>query len=98
MTLFPKGAQTRVEVVHSVSINKGTHGGLHHELCFQQCIYHFSVGGPEEGYRFIWKRNGKLLGHRGQARIPEIWDILQLLSLAVKAEWLDESQIASFRR
>jgi len=98
MALFPKGSQTRVEVVNSVSINKGTHRGLHHELCFQQCIYHFSVDGAEKGYRFIWRRDNKLLGHRGQARIPDVWDILQLLNLAVKAGWLDESEIASIGR
>lgn len=86
-TIFPKGEQTRVEVVQSVSLKKGKFRGFDHELCFQDCIYHFSTG-SELGYRFIWKRDGKHLGHRGQARIPSVKDITRLLFLAKKAGWV----------
>lgn len=58
------------------------------QLCFQRCRYEYGDGDEEEGYRFIWRRpNGNLQGARGQARIPSMADIMELLAAAVRAGW-----------
>lgn len=57
-------------------------------LCFQYCLYSYSTGKTENGYRFIWRRpNGTLQAARGQARIPKIDDIESLISKANQAGW-----------
>lgn len=48
-------------------------------LCFQKVTYHYSDGTSQTGYRFIRRsREGKMLPQRGQARIP---DPLQAMDL-----------------
>lgn len=50
-------------------------------LCFQRCVWKYSDNSTEEGYRFIWKRpDGSLQPARGQARIPEIYNMIELLA------------------
>lgn len=57
-------------------------------LCFQYCRYEYDDGRYENGYRFIWrKKNGNLQPARGQARIPSIADVLELISIAMNEGW-----------
>ena len=58
-------------------------------LHFQECVWEYDNGhAPEYGYRFIWRDgNGKLLCHRGQARIPSKTEMDNLISLAKQAGW-----------
>lgn len=60
-------------------------------LCLQWCRYEYGeYGNGEEksGYRFIWRRpNGNLQGARGQARIPSIADMMELISEAIRNGW-----------
>ena len=56
-------------------------------LCFQFCRYIYENGELEEGYRFIWRRDGRLLPHRGQARIPSMRDLEKLVAQAKRAGW-----------
>lgn len=70
----------RVNVLHSVEEKKGNCS-----IAFQFCEY----PDKEYGYRFIWKnQEGKLMAHRGQARIPDLETIYQLKTKAAKAGWL----------
>jgi hypothetical protein len=74
-------------IVHQeVSIGKQGHW----RLCFQWCTYTFAAPRPtEDGYRFIWRRpDNTLQPARGQARIPSLADLQQLLTLAAQAGWL----------
>lgn len=75
---------------HEVSIGKSGHW----RLCFQWCTYTFAPPRPpEEGYRFIWRRpDNSLQPARGQARIPSIADLHQLLEMAARAGWLVTSE------
>lgn len=59
-------------------------------LCLQWVTYNYEDGSPaEDGYRFIWRRaDGTLQPARGQARIPALADILELLALAARNGWL----------
>ena len=59
-------------------------------LCFQWCTYAFDGDDPsEEGYRFMWRRpDGTLQAARGQARIPSVAYIFDLLSEAAREGWL----------
>ncbi len=58
-------------------------------LCFQECMYNYSPGCSEKGFRFIWRyTDGKLQPARGQARIPTVGTIFDLLFLAIEAGWL----------
>jgi len=57
-------------------------------LCFQWCRYEYGDNQEENGYRFIWRKpDGKLQGARGQARIPSIPDILELISMSIRDGW-----------
>lgn len=69
-------------------------------LCFQWCTYAYDDGSPDEsGYRFIWRRpDGSLQAARGQARIPSIADIHELMQLAAREGWLATVEGASARR
>ena len=63
------------------------------KLCFQYCeyIYENEESEREFGYRFIQRRpDGSLQAARGQARIPSITELKQLLQLADDAGWLGE--------
>lgn len=59
-------------------------------LCFQWCEYNYEDGSPsEKGYRFIWRRDDdSLQAARGQARIPTLSDMNELIELAAYDGWL----------
>jgi len=58
------------------------------KLCFQFGKYNYDDGGSGYGYRFIWRYpNGNLQPARGQACIPSIADMLELLSMAFREGW-----------
>lgn len=78
-------AQGRVVILNEAS--KGAKGAWN--LCFQYCRYEYGDGTKEEnGYRFIWRRpNGNLQGARGQARIPSLADIHELMAEALREGW-----------
>ena len=76
---------TRVKIVNEVP--NMIYDNKRH-LYFQKCRWIYADGKEEIGYRFIWRdRNGKLLSHRGQARIPEKANMDNLLTLASQAGW-----------
>jgi len=59
-------------------------------LCFQWCQYNYDDGSNEHGYRIIWRRpNGNLQAARGQARIPSINILQQLINIAIQEGWGD---------
>ncbi|WP_211229928.1 hypothetical protein [Desulfovirgula thermocuniculi] len=63
-------------------------------LCFQECTYHYSPTCSEEGYRFIWRRpDGSLQPARGQARIPSVICIFELLCKAYREGWLSKKSL-----
>lgn len=75
-----------------VSIIKEVQSGKDGEwkLCFQWCKYVYDNEEDNEfGYRFIWRRpDGNLQAARGQARIPSLHAMNELLELAAKKGWL----------
>ena len=80
-----KRMANRVQVIKEAS--KGFEGG-DWRLCFQWCLYVYDNGTSEHGYRFIWrKENGNLQGARGQARIPSVRDIDDLVAKARVEGW-----------
>ena len=59
-----------------------------YSLCFQFCKYHYNEKKSHKGYRFIWRLpNGALQPARGQARIPSVADMLDLVRQALKEGW-----------
>lgn len=73
-----------VEVLKETSSSATENG---YTLCFQYCTYHYSDGTKQRGYRFIWRRpDGSLQAARGQARIPSISILLELVSKALDEE------------
>ena len=60
------------------------------KLYFQWCEYIYDDGSENQfGYRFIWKRpDGSLQAARGQARIPSLKDMNDLIERATYAGWL----------
>ena len=78
------GIQARVHIVKSTE--KQFDGGW--TLCFQWCTYNYSDGESQKGYRFIWKRpDGTLQAARGQARLPNMDVIHQMLEQAKREGW-----------
>jgi len=76
-----------IEVLNEVSANNPNADGC--DLYFQHVIYHYDNGTQEDGYRFIYRNNeGNLLPHKGQARISNKKELLNLINLAVDAGWL----------
>jgi len=72
----------KIKIIHEV------HNGAINQwnLCFQLCEYVYDNGTSEQGYRFIWRRpNGNLQAARGQARIPDLYSIHELMGLAARA-------------
>lgn len=60
------------------------------KLCFQWCRYIFDDGDLQHGYRFIWKRkDGSLQAARGQARIPSVKLMNELVARATDQGWAD---------
>jgi len=57
-------------------------------ISFQWCLYDYEDGNTDKGFRFIWKRpDGTLQAARGQARIPDVETINELLEEAKKQGW-----------
>ena len=69
------------------------------QLCFQWCTYHYppderptNVDSDQNGYRFIYRRpDGNLNPSRGQARIPDADQLLDLLVEAQRQGWFRPS-------
>jgi hypothetical protein len=69
------------------------------QLCFQRCTYHYppderpeNVESDQSGFRFIWRRpDGKLSATRGQARLPDADQTLDLLHQAHREGWFRAS-------
>lgn len=77
---------TRVQIINAAETDLG--GGF--KLCLQWCRYLYGDGSLEYGYRSIWKDpKGKLLAHRGQARVPSLRTLLGLINTAVNEGWGD---------
>lgn len=77
--------QARVKVLHEVPKNPKENAWT---LCFQHVRYEYADDSEQEGYRFIWRRpNGNLQGARGQARIPSVAKLLELVSMAMAEGW-----------
>ena len=52
-------------------------------LCFQWCMYENDNGNLGIGYRFIWlKPDGKLQAARGQAIIPSLAEMNEMITKA----------------
>ena len=58
-------------------------------ICLQGCRYHYGSGGSDLGLRYAWKVDGKIQAHRGQARIPSMAIMFQLIQAAMTT-WLPE--------
>lgn len=58
-------------------------------LFFQHGTFCYDDGKTEKGFRFIWKEDGKLKPQRGQARIPNLKDLFELLALASEEGWFN---------
>lgn len=57
-------------------------------ICLQWCIYSYNDGTNKHGYRFIWRKpDGKLQAARGQARIPNLSIVSQLMAQANEEGW-----------
>ena len=82
----------RVQVVNETTDNASP-GSADWTLWFQWCRYFYDDGTMEYGYRFIWKRpqseGGSLQAARGQARIPSIRVLEQLVAQARTGGWGD---------
>ena len=60
------------------------------ELVFQWCLYVYDDGSSDNGYRFIWHRpDGSLQPARGQARLPSVNVIENLINIARAEGWGD---------
>jgi hypothetical protein len=79
---------TRVQIKNEVSTGKDTGKP---ELCFQWVQYVYDNGNSEFGYRFIWRRGNRLQPARGQARLPSIKVIEELIQKAKDAGWGNHS-------
>jgi hypothetical protein len=82
----------RVQVVNETTDNSNP-APTDWTLWFQWCRYFYDDGTMDYGYRFIWKRpqteGGSLQAARGQARIPSIRVLEQLVAQARDAGWGD---------
>lgn len=64
------------------------------KLCFQWCKYNYDNGTNEFGYRFIWRDDkNHLKPQRGQARIPSIIEMQNLLDEAKNDGWLGKIEV-----
>lgn len=65
-------------------------------LWFQWCRYLYDGGDMQYGYRFIWKRpqaeGGSLQAARGQARIPSVRMLNELVARAQTLGWGDHTE------
>ena len=56
----------------------------------------YDDGEFEDGFRFIWSKAKKLLAHRGQARIPSIEDMLELIDRAMVSGLIRKSTVQKY--
>jgi hypothetical protein len=78
------GSNARVQVLEEVS--KQMAEGW--SLCLQWCRYVYDNGTLQQGYRYIWRRpDNSLQAARGQARIPSITVMKELIARAEAAGW-----------
>ena len=81
-------ARVRVQVLNEVGDDPKITGKW--ELQFQWCRYIYDDGSMEYGYRFIWRRlNGSLQAARGQAQLPSVQTIYDLIERAKAEGWGD---------
>jgi hypothetical protein len=86
-----ESAMARVFVLKETTLDESP-GPKQWTFWFQWCRYQYDRGEePQYGYRFIWRRpdddGGGLQPARGQARIPSVAVIEQLIAKARKAGW-----------
>lgn len=75
-----------IEETRSDSIDGGW------RLCFQWCEYVYEDGTSQNGYRFIWRRpNGNMQPARGQARIPSVAVLEELVATARRQGWSERT-------
>ena len=75
---------SRVQVINEARLEESES-----TLCFHWCRYIHDNGELEYGYRFMWMRDGNLVPHRGQARIPSMRALEQLIAQAKREGWGD---------
>jgi hypothetical protein len=82
----------RVQVVNETT-SKNNPAPTDWTLWFQWCRYFYDDGAMQYGYRFIWRRpkssGGSLQAARGQARIPSVAALEQLVAQARETGWGD---------
>ena len=79
------GSKGRVKILEEVKLPPTPNDYV---LCLQWCKYVYDDGVVEDGYRFIWRRpDDTLEGARGQARIPELSMVLDLVKMATTVGW-----------
>jgi len=80
----------RVHVVNETTLDTDP-GANDWTLWFQWCRYLYDDGSMQHGYRFIWKRpqseGGSLQAARGQARIPSVAILKELVKKAEDSGW-----------
>lgn len=77
----------RVQVINEIAYDESK-VGKEWVLCLQWCRYIYDDGTMEMGYRFIWrKEDGKLQAARGQARIPDLAWVTELVNRAKELGW-----------
>lgn len=74
---------TRVYVLNETCENYGDNA----DICLQWCRYMYDNGSYEMGYRFMWRIDGGLRAHRGQARIPSREVANRLFAKADEEGW-----------
>jgi hypothetical protein len=80
----------RVQVINETTLDTSPKADAW-TLWFQWCRYLYDGGAMEYGYRFIWKRpqseGGSLQAARGQARIPSVKILNELVAKARASGW-----------
>jgi len=75
----------RIEVIKEVTNPDG--------LSFQYAKWNWDNEKPSFGYRFIWRdeETGNLKPARGQAYIPNVAIMFELIAAALREGWLNEN-------
>jgi hypothetical protein len=77
-------SSARVQILQETNLEMGSGW----KVCLQWCRYVYNNGALETGYRFIWRRpDGSLQAARGQARLPSMAVIQELISKAEAEGW-----------
>jgi hypothetical protein len=81
----------RVQVLDEIAYDEGSIGSKW-VICLQWCRYIYDDGELEYGFRFIWRRpDGSLQAARGQARIPDLKIVEELVNRARVQGWGNNS-------